>query len=228
MLLRERKAIVTGGPTREWIDPVRFISNPSSGKMGLAIADECLNRARETVFIHGPIDVNLVALKKYRCIPVETTADMLDAVTKELEENVVLVMAAAPADYAPVKKQDQKIKKGGTNLSLELKKTPDILKEIAALKRDGRIRDVFTVGFAAETNNIEEFALKKLSEKNLDMICLNDVSQKGAGFGSDTNIITIFARDGARKDLPMISKQEVAARIVDEIELRLPKYLITY
>ena len=228
MLLHERKAIVTGGPTREWIDTVRFISNPSSGKMGLAIADECFHRARETVFIHGPIDVTLVALKKYRCVPVETTADMLEAVTKELEENVVLVMAAAPADYAPIKKEDRKIKKGEKNLTLELKKTPDILKEIAALKRDGCIREVFTVGFAAETNDIEKFALKKLSEKNLDMICLNDVSQKGAGFGSDTNIITIFASDGARKDLPMISKQEVAARIVDEIELRLPKYLITY
>lgn len=228
MLLRDRKAIVTGGPTREWIDPVRFISNPSSGKMGVAIADECFKRVRETVFIHGPIDVSLLTLKKYRCVPVETTADMLEAVTKELEENVVLIMAAAPADYAPVARSDRKIKKGDTNLTIELKKTPDILKEVAALRRDGRISDVFTVGFAAETNNIEEFALKKLSEKNLDMICLNDVSQKGAGFGSDTNIITIFARDGARKDLPMISKQEVAERIVDEIELRLPKYLITY
>jgi phosphopantothenoylcysteine decarboxylase/phosphopantothenate--cysteine ligase len=228
MLLRDRKAVVTGGPTREWLDPVRFISNPSSGKMGLAIADECFHRARETVFIHGPIETGLVAVKKYRCVPVESTADMLEAVTNELEENAVLVMAAAPADYTPLKKEDRKIKKGEKKITIELHKTPDILKEVSALRREGRFRDIFTVGFAAETNDIEEYALKKLSDKNLDMICLNDVSQKGAGFGSDTNIITIFARDGARKDLPMVSKQEVAARIVDEIELRLPRYLITY
>jgi phosphopantothenoylcysteine decarboxylase/phosphopantothenate--cysteine ligase len=228
MLLSERKAVVTGGPTREWLDPVRFISNPSSGKMGLAIADECSRRARETVFIHGPIDGDLLAMRKYRCVPVETTADMLEAVTGELEENAVLVMAAAPADYTPAKREEHKIKKDEWRITIELNKTPDILKEVSALKSKGRFRNLFTVGFAAETNDIERYALKKLSEKNLDMICLNDVSRKGAGFGSDTNIITIFARDGARKDLPMISKQEIAARIVDEIELRLPRYLITY
>ncbi len=227
MQLNERKAIITGGPTREWLDPVRFISNPSTGKMGVAIADICSERAREIVFIHGPIDQSLVNMKKYRCVSVESTMDMLNAVAGELCENAVLIMAAAPADYSPVLRADRKIKKADENLTLELKKTPDILKKVAAMKQEGRIGNVFTVGFAAETNNIEEYALKKLSEKNLDMICLNDVSQKGAGFGSDTNIITIFFRNGTRKDLPLISKQEVAARIVDEIEERLPRYLIS-
>ena len=135
---------------------------------------------------------------------VETTADMLDAVVGELEENAVLIMAAAPADYSPVVRSDRKMKKVG-------RKPHPRAEENAGYpqggrgdeERDGRIRDIFTVGFAAETNNIEEYALKKLSEKNLDMICLNDVSQKGAGFGSDTNIITIFIRNGTRKDLPL-------------------------
>jgi phosphopantothenoylcysteine decarboxylase/phosphopantothenate--cysteine ligase len=195
--------------------------------MGVAIADECFRRAGETVFIHGPIDRSLVEMKKYRCVAVESTMDMLNAVVSELTEQAVLIMAAAPADYSPAAKSDRKIKKSGENLVLELKKTPDILKEVAAMKRDGRIGNIFTVGFAAETNNLDEYALKKLSEKNLDMICLNDVSQSGAGFGSDTNIITIFFRDGMRKDLPLISKQEVASRIVDEIESRLPRYLIS-
>jgi phosphopantothenoylcysteine decarboxylase / phosphopantothenate---cysteine ligase len=227
MSLREKKVIVTGGPTREWLDPVRFISNPSTGKMGVAIADASLARARETVFIHGPIDTSLVQMKKYRCVSVETTMDMLGAVMKELEDSAVLIMAAAPADYSPVSRSDRKIKKSDKNISIELAKTPDILKEVAAMKLVGTIRNLFTVGFAAETNDIEEYALKKLSEKNLDMICLNDVSRHGAGFGTDTNIVTIFIKDGSRKDLPMISKQEVAARILDEIEARLPRYLLS-
>jgi phosphopantothenoylcysteine synthetase/decarboxylase len=175
MLLRERKVIITGGPTREWLDPVRFLSNPSTGKMGVALADACLTRARETVFIHGPIEPSLVHMKKYRCVPVETTMDMLAAVGKELEDSAVLIMAAAPADYSPVKKSDRKIKKSDENIFIELAKTPDILREVDAMKQDGLIRNLFTVGFAAETNDIEEYALKKLVEKNLDMICLNDV-----------------------------------------------------
>jgi phosphopantothenoylcysteine decarboxylase / phosphopantothenate---cysteine ligase len=227
MRLSERKVIVTGGPTREWLDPVRFISNPSTGKMGVALADVCFERTRETVFIHGPIDPSLVHMKKYRCVAVESTIDMLNAVARELCENAVLIMAAAPADYSPVTISNRKIKKSDETLVLEMRKTPDILREVASMKREGRIGNVFTVGFAAETNNLDEYALRKLAEKNLDMICLNDVSQSGAGFGSDTNIITIFFRNGTRKDLPLISKHEVAARIVDEIESRLPRYLIT-
>ena len=225
MLLRERKVIVTGGPTREWIDPVRFISNPSTGKMGAAIADASSERARETVFIHGPVSGELVSGKRYRCVSVDTTKDMLAAVLRELEEKAVLIMAAAPADYSPSHRSDRKMKKSGDAISLELKRTPDILREVAGMKADGRIGALFTVGFAAETNEIERYALGKLSEKKLDMICLNDVSRKGAGFGSDTNIITIFMKDGSRVELPMITKQEVAERILDEIEKRLPKYL---
>ena len=227
MLLRERKAIVTGGPTREWLDPVRFISNPSTGKMGVAIAEACFARARETVFIHGPIDTALLEGKKFRCASVETTEEMRAAVVGEIEENCVLIMAAAPADYTPAKRSATKIKKTGEMLVLEMKKNPDILKHVAAMKVEGSVRNVFTVGFAAETDRIEEYALGKLRDKNLDMICLNDVSRRGAGFGADTNIVTIFHRDGSSIELPMISKREVAARLLDEIESRLPKYLLT-
>ncbi len=225
MLLHERKVIVTGGPTREWLDPVRFISNPSSGKMGAAIADESVDRSREIVFIHGPMEPSLLSNKRYRLVPVENTAEMLSAVKKEIVLNSVLVMAAAPADYSPLKRSDQKIKKSEGRITIEFEKTPDILKEIAAMKKDGLIRNIFTVGFAAETNNLEEYALKKLREKDLDMICLNDVSRSGAGFGTDTNIITIFIKGGSRIELPMISKHEIARRLLDEIEMRLPKYL---
>lgn len=227
MLFRDRKIIVTGGPTREWLDPVRFISNPSSGKMGVALADECFRRSKETVFICGPIDEKLIIDKKFRMISVETTADMLDAVKSEIGENAVLIMAAAPADYSPITKAEQKIKKNSQHITIELKKTPDILREISSLKQSGLINNLFTVGFAAETTNIEEYALVKLKEKKLDMICLNDVSRSGAGFGLDTNIISIFVKDGSRIDLPLLSKQEVAARIVDEIEARLPTYLLS-
>lgn len=225
MPLRELKAVVTGGPTREWLDPVRFISNPSTGKMGLELAAACEGRARETVFIHGPIEAGLVAGRRFRCVPVETTADLLDAVLREIEDKTVLIMAAAPADYTPLKKSDKKIKKDSANIMLELKKTPDILKEVAAIKKGGRLASVFTVGFAAETNDIEEYAIRKLSEKDLDMICLNDVSRLGAGFGSDTNIVTIFARNGEKLELPMMTKKELAVRIIDEIESRIPGYL---
>ncbi len=225
MRLRERKVVVTGGPTREWLDPVRFISNPSSGKMGVALADESLRRARETVFIHGPIDASLVSNKKYRVVPVETTEDMLKAVKSEIEEGAVVVMAAAPADFTPAEKSAQKIKKTGMRISIEFARTPDILKELSGMRHDGLIRNLFTVGFAAETDNLDSYALGKLADKNLDMICLNDVSRRGAGFGADTNIITIFMKDGSRLELPMMSKRDAAARIFDEIENRLPRYL---
>ncbi len=226
MSLKDRKIIVTGGPTREWIDPVRYISNASSGKMGIAIADIAAKRGRETVFIHGPISASLLAKTKYRTVPVESTADLLNAVINELTPDTVLIMAAAPADYAPLKKSEIKIKKGAENdeLTLRLKKNPDILKHVAEKREDDpALRNIFVVGFAAETNNIEEYALKKLKEKNLDMICLNDVSRTDAGFSADTNVITIFTRNRERLELPLLLKENAAAAILDKIESELKK-----
>lgn len=214
MLLKDRKLIVTGGPTREWLDPVRFISNPSTGKMGRAIAEAGLGQARETVFIHGP--VNLPA-GDYRRIAVETTEDMLNAVLEELEDGAALVMAAAPADYGAAVITETKIKKAAETMTLELKKTPDILKAVAAKRSEGAFKDMFTAGFAAETNNTEEYALAKLKEKNLDMICLNDVSKKAFGFGSDYNELIIYSREGKRYALPPLPKSELARLVLGYI-----------
>lgn len=221
MPLKNRKLIVTGGPTREWLDPVRFISNPSTGKMGAALAGAGFPRCGETVFIHGPVDNSLYAGKPYRSVGVETTRDMLDAVLAELEKNCLLIMAAAPVDYAPLAVSRTKIKKEGDAISIAFKKTPDILKNVARRAFEG----IFTVGFAAETNNVEEYALGKLRDKNLDMICLNDVSQSGAGFAIDTNIISIYCRDSSTLTLPMLPKTEAAERIFDRIEEYVKKYL---
>lgn len=214
---------MTGGPTREWLDPVRFISNPSSGKMGIALADEAHRRGGETVFIHGPIQSGLVEGKPFRVRGVESTGDLLEAVLEELIAGSVLIMAAAPSDYTPVEKSDVKIKKGEAEIILRLTRTPDILKSVSRRIRSGKLRDMTVVGFAAETVNTEEYALGKLREKDLDMICLNDVSRSDAGFALDTNRVIIFERGGARTELPTLSKAETAARIVDAIERLLDK-----
>jgi phosphopantothenoylcysteine decarboxylase / phosphopantothenate---cysteine ligase len=223
MQLKKSKIIVTGGPTREWIDPVRYISNASSGRMGIALADAAHKKGRETVFIHGPISAGLLSDKPYRLVPVESTADLLKTVMNELEDGAVLIMSAAPADYAPVEKSALKIKKQDGEIVLRLKKTPDILREVAARRKEGRFPGMFVVGFAAETHDTEKYAQGKLKDKDLDMICLNDVSAAGAGFGVDTNIITLFARNGERVDLPLMTKDEASARILDAVEQELER-----
>lgn len=222
MLLRDRKIIVTGGPTREWIDPVRFISNPSSGRMGIAIADEAFERTSDVVFIHGPIEGRLLEDRAYRALSIETTGELLETVLSELKSNAVLIMAAAPVDFTPLKRASTKIKKGSENLLLRLGKTPDILKSVASLcNGDGSLSNLFVVGFAAETDNIEENALKKLADKELDMICLNDISNRAIGFGSDKNIITIFTKKNERIELPLLSKRAAAKEILNKIEKEL-------
>ena len=227
MPLKDKKIIVTGGPTREWIDPVRYISNASSGKMGIALAEAAVPRSKQTLFIHGPIDNSLLKNKKFKSIHVETTADLLNAVINELTPDCIIIMAAAPADYRPAEKSSTKIKKedGKDELILKLKKNPDILKTIAEKKlKDDSLSGIFVAGFAAETDNTESNALKKFKAKNLDMICLNDVTQKDAGFGTDTNRIIIFTKssNGVKKtELPLLSKTEAAERILDLIEMEL-------
>ncbi len=223
MSLKKNKIIVTGGPTREWFDPIRYISNASSGKMGVALADEAFRISGNTVFIHGPINEQLVQNRKFRCVSVESTADLLEAVLKELEEPCVLIMAAAPADYTPVEKSEEKIKKSDGDLIINMKRTPDILKNVAAVRAEKGLERIFVVGFAAETNDTENYAKNKLVQKNLDMICLNDVSREGAGFNVDTNIMTLFTRDGSRFELPMMSKEKVAQEILRRIDIELAK-----
>lgn len=218
MLLTQSKIIVTGGPTREWFDPIRYISNASSGKMGVALADEAYKKSRDTVFIHGPVNEFYIMDKPYRCVPVDSTADMLDAVLAELEEPCVLIMAAAPADYTPMEKSAEKIKKSDGDLVITMKRTPDILKNVAEFRKSKGLVDIFVAGFAAETMNTEEYAVGKLKSKSLDMICLNDVSKDGAGFNTDTNIMTIFTANGERVELPMQSKNLIALNILRQVE----------
>jgi phosphopantothenoylcysteine synthetase/decarboxylase len=219
MSLTDKKVVVTGGPTREWIDPVRYISNASSGRMGVALADAASNRAGETVLIHGPIDGSLLEGRGYRAVSIETTVELLDAVMNELTGSTVLIMAAAPSDYRPAGKSTTKIKKDDERLMLDLVKNPDILKAVAARKNSGTgLEGLFTAGFAAETHDVEHYARGKLRDKDLDMICLNDVGRPGAGFAVDTNIITVFTRRGARVDLALASKRVLADRILDLVE----------
>lgn len=223
MLLKENKIIVTGGPTREWFDPIRYISNASSGKMGVALADEAWRISQNTVFIHGPINEQLVQNKNFRCVKIESTSDLLQAVLSEIEEPCVLIMAAAPADYTPLEKSEEKIKKSDGDLTINMKRTPDILKNVAEAKAKRGLDKLYVVGFAAETNDTENYAKGKLVQKNLDMICLNDVSREGAGFNVDTNIMTLFTRDGKKIELPMMSKEKVAQEILKRIDTELAK-----
>ncbi|MCX8122701.1 MAG: phosphopantothenoylcysteine decarboxylase [Spirochaetes bacterium] len=218
MQLNDKKVIVTGGPTREWIDPVRYISNASSGKMGIAIADAAYKKCKELIFIHGPIDASLIAAKTYRCIGVESTVDMLEAVQNELSPGCILIMAAAPADYKPVTKSPVKIKKTNENLTIELQRNPDILKTIAKLKKDkSEFKDVVLIGFAAETTDVIAYGKAKLIEKELSMICINDVSRNDTGFGSDYNEVTVMLANGSVFDLHKMTKKEVAEGIINII-----------
>lgn len=224
MQLKDRKIIITGGPTREWIDPVRFISNPSTGKMGIALADEAVKRAKEVVFIHGNVSEALLREKSYKLVAVENTQDMLNAVLSELTPDTVLIMAAAPADYTPIEKHEKKIKKesGSDVITLSLKKNPDILLNVAEQRKSKPgLSGIFVVGFAAETNDTESNALDKLHRKNLDMICLNDVKAANAGFGVDTNIITIFTKQNEKIEIPLQSKKDAAAEILNQIEKKI-------
>lgn len=209
--LTGKKALVTAGPTYEAIDPVRFIGNHSSGKMGIAIAEELAARGAEVTLVLGPS--SLSAPVKINTVRVKSAADMLEACLHVFNEMDIAVMSAAVADYTPVTAASEKIKKTAATFSIELKKTTDILKQLGSLKKEGQL----LVGFALETNNEKEYALKKLAEKNADMIVLNSLNDRGAGFGHDTNKITIFDRQGAEYAFGTKSKKEVAADIINTI-----------
>jgi phosphopantothenoylcysteine decarboxylase / phosphopantothenate---cysteine ligase len=210
--LAGKKAIVTAGPTYEAIDPVRFIGNHSSGKMGIAIAKE-LHRCGATVtLILGPSNIEL-SPNGIQLIRVVSAEDMYNATNKAFENADIAVMSAAVADYTPVTKADQKIKKKEDQFSLTLTKTKDILKSLGEKKKEGQV----LVGFALETANEKEYALDKLEKKNADMIVLNSLNDKGAGFGHDTNKITIFSKGGEELRFDTKTKDEVAKDIVDTI-----------
>ena len=209
--LKGKKALVTAGPTYESIDPVRFIGNHSSGKMGIAVANELVSRGADVTLVLGPSTIKVNDLIK--TIRVKSAADMLNACLTEFAGKDITVMSAAVADYTPVTIAEEKIKKTAGTLSVELKKTTDILKELGSRKT----KDQLLVGFALETNNEKAYALKKLESKHADMIVLNSLNDSGAGFGYDTNKVTIFDKKGKEYSFDTKTKQEVAADIVNTI-----------
>lgn len=210
--LAGKKALVTAGPTYEPIDPVRFIGNHSSGKMGLAIAEELAKRGASVHLVLGPspIHTGITGIKVHR---VQTAEQMYHACMKEFPAADIAVMSAAVADYTPAVTETEKIKKSAGSLTVELTKTRDILKALGQEKREGQL----LVGFALETTNEKEYALGKLTSKNADMIVLNSLNDEGAGFGYDTNKITIFERGGNEIPYERKPKQQVAHDIVDRI-----------
>lgn len=213
--LKGVKILVTAGPTREYLDPVRFISNPSSGKMGYAIAAACAERGAEVELVSGPVSIAPPpGVKLYR---VETAQEMFEKVMEIFPSCHMVFKAAAVGDYRPETYCPTKIKKDSDKLILTLVKNPDILKELG--KRKGKC---ILVGFAAETENIEEYATKKMREKNLDFIVANDVTRQGAGFEKNTNEGLLITREGEVIAIPQMDKKEFAHRIIDEIIKRCP------
>ena len=230
------KIIVTAGPTREYLDPVRFLSNPSTGKMGFAIAAEAARRGHDVTLIAGP-----VALKtpdRVRRVDVTSARDMLAAVReamvgravparrgapggRALSQPAVFISTAAVADWRPAKCAAKKLKKSQMSGVLKLVRNPDILKTLAGLRRAETSRptvaELRLVGFAAETDHVLDEAARKCREKGLSFIVANDVTQKGCGFGTDTNRVTFVFPDGTQKKLPLMTKRMVAKRILDEV-----------
>ncbi|MFW6366827.1 MAG: phosphopantothenoylcysteine decarboxylase [Spirochaetota bacterium] len=209
--------VVTAGPTREWFDPFRYISNPSSGRMGIAFADAAYSITHNVTLIHGPVCKEQLSGKKYRMIYAESTSEMRDRVIENLTEGTVLVMAAAPADFTPSRRSGTKIKKKDAELTVQLANTPDILMEAGEHITQNGLTDIIRVGFAAETDNIYEYAKKKLIEKGLDFICLNDISKEGSGFSSETNEIILYSKNGEAHHFTKAPKTELAYRILEKI-----------
>ena len=210
--LAGKRLIVTAGPTREPLDPVRFLSNRSSGKMGVAIAASAWRRGADVALLHGPLEVSLPVGP--RPVAAETTAQLRDAVAAELPNADALIMAAAPADFSPASVADSKIKKNNAPDAIALTPTPDILAETRNLRRNGSV----IVGFALETDNAVDHAHRKLESKQLDAIVVNDAREPGAGFGGDTNRVTLLFPDGKSEALPLMSKADVADQLLDRVE----------
>jgi phosphopantothenoylcysteine decarboxylase / phosphopantothenate---cysteine ligase len=202
--------LVTAGPTCEDLDPVRYLTNRSSGKMGYAMAQAAARRGAKVILVSGPTALETPA--GVRRVDVRTAEEMNAAVTKDFAGCSIGIFAAAVADYRPVEKRAEKIKKSDASLTVQLEPTVDVLQEMARAKGDK-----FIVGFAAETADVAQNARKKLAAKNLDLLVANDVTAEGAGFDHDTNVVSLYYRDGRDVALPKMSKAEVAQRVLDEI-----------
>jgi phosphopantothenoylcysteine decarboxylase/phosphopantothenate--cysteine ligase len=210
-----RRILVTAGPTHEDLDPVRFLTNRSSGKQGYALAKVARRRGGEVCLISGPS--NLPAPHGIERLEVWSAREMLDAVRARFPESEALLMAAAVGDYHPTSRSEHKMKRGSPELTVHLTQNPDILKEVAALKKKQVV-----VGFAAETRDLEAAARKKLEDKGLDLIVANQVNRPDSGFAVDTNEVTIIGRKNLLLPLPLLSKEEVAEKVLDQVAALLP------
>lgn len=207
--LEGKKVLVTAGPTQEALDPVRYLTNHSSGKMGCAIAKMAMLRGADVTLVCGPLSVTPPPFVKI--VNVVSAQDMFDAVTALAPKSDLIFKAAAVADYTPAEYNDQKMKKSDNDLSIPLKRTQDILKYLGEHRTDGQV----ICGFSMETQNMIENSKRKLQSKNIDMICANNLKTEGAGFGVDTNVITVITKSEV-KELPLQSKESVANAILDE------------
>ncbi|MGC2526433.1 MAG: bifunctional phosphopantothenoylcysteine decarboxylase/phosphopantothenate--cysteine ligase CoaBC [Candidatus Acidiferrum sp.] len=208
--LQDETILITAGPTCEDLDPVRYLTNRSSGKMGYAVAEAAARRGAQVTRVSGPVSLESPA--GVERVSVRTAEEMRSAVIERLPASTIAIFAAAVADYRPSEAHAEKIKRNKEPLTIHLDPTPDILAEAAQTKGDRLI-----VGFAAETDHVAENARKKLTAKNADLIVANDVTAEGAGFDHDTNIVTLFSRDGRDLALPKLNKSDVAQRILDEV-----------
>lgn len=216
--LQNKHVLITAGPTQEAIDPVRYITNASTGKMGYALVRACLNRGAEVTLVSGPTQLSLKAWQAFcplNVMDVISSAEMCDATVRAFEQADIAILCAAVADFTPCNTADKKIKKqpGQTDMTIELKTTTDIAATLGKMKGNAKKM----VGFALETHDEQANAERKLQSKNLDMIVLNSLQDKGAGFGVDTNKVTILYANGTKKDLPLLMKQEVADAIIDSL-----------
>ena len=215
--LQGKKIMITAGPTVESIDPVRYITNRSTGKMGYAIAKMAANRGADVTLVTGPTNIEVPSNIK-KLIKIQSAEDMYNAIIDNFDENQVIIKSAAVADYKPKTYSNKKIKKSNDDLIIELDRNKDIAYELGKIKQDKIL-----VGFAAETNDLIENAKAKIKKKNLDFIVANDLTQEGAGFGVDTNIVKIIDKEGNINKYPQIKKDEVANVILDKVKSLLEK-----
>ncbi len=217
--LKGVRVLVTAGPTQEFLDPVRFLTNPSSGKMGYAIAEEASLRGADVTLISGPIE--LQTFQNIRLIKIQSAEELARITKKEWKEHHVLIMAAAVADFRPSKLSKNKMKKTTADFTLKLEKTEDVLRSIGEKKGGGIV-----VGFALETENAEMHAIQKLHEKKCDLICLNNPEEAGSGFGQDTNRMTLIDGQENIEHLPLMEKWQVAQHILDKVALLLKEKVV--
>ena len=208
--LAGKRVLVTAGPTRESIDPVRFITNHSTGKMGYAVARQAMLRGAEVTLVSGPVSIDPPPF--VRVVNVSSAKDMFEAVKVNFADADIIIKTAAVADYTPESTADEKIKKSDGSLSIQMKRTADILKWLGENKRDGQV----LCGFSMETENMLENSRAKLQKKNADLIAANSLRDEGSGFGTDTNHLVLIKRDGVT-DLPLLSKSDAADRLLDEL-----------